>query len=78
MIVVYLVRMVGAYAMPANEPGEKVTFLKTASFAESKIANYFLLSKFLQSLVQCSSFHDIFLTATPYHPIQFVHANSGP
>jgi hypothetical protein len=29
----------------ANEPVEKVTFLKTASSAGSKIGNYFLSSK---------------------------------
>jgi hypothetical protein len=36
MIVVYLVRMVGAYAMPANEPVEKVTFLKTLLLLDQK------------------------------------------
>jgi hypothetical protein len=30
-----------------NEPVEKVTFLKNASSAESKIGNYFLSSKVL-------------------------------
>jgi len=30
---------------PPNEPVEKVTFLKTASSAGSKIGNYFLSSK---------------------------------
>ena len=44
MIVVYLVRMVGAYAMPANEPVEKVFFLKSAPSAGLKIRNYRFLS----------------------------------
>jgi hypothetical protein len=34
----------------SNEPVEKVTFLKTASFAGSKIENYFLLSKVITIL----------------------------
>jgi hypothetical protein len=39
----------------SNEPVEKVTFLKTASSAGSKIGNYFLLSlKLLRSLMQYS------------------------
>jgi hypothetical protein len=34
-----------------NEPVEKVTFLKTGSSGGSKMGNYFLSSKVLQSLV---------------------------
>jgi hypothetical protein len=48
--VVFLLRHIDALqfsgvANAANEPVEKVTFLKSASSAGSKIGNYFLSSK---------------------------------
>jgi len=43
------------YIIAANEPVEKVSFLKTAPSAGSKIRNYHLLSlKLLRSMMQYS------------------------
>jgi hypothetical protein len=63
-------RLVAYSLFRPNEPVEKITLLKTASPVGLKIGNYFLSSKVLQSLVQCSYFHDILLTIIPYHPIR--------
>jgi len=41
---------------PSNEPVEKVTFLKTASSAGSKIGNYFLPSKVFTILGEMFAF----------------------
>jgi len=44
------------FISPPNEPVEKVTFLKTASSAGSKIGNYFLPSKVFTILGEMFAF----------------------